>query len=148
MNEDPSPGFGRRGSVRRALAIATAIAVVCLDVSACTRAVGSRTILWPNTKQYDAKVATLALSPQAVHALRVEKTRDRPDGFFDPSPLFIIGDEYFFTVPEKAETRLQGHYVDGTTGVIRYRTSTKTVRGRAREFPEDAYQSVTVVSSP
>jgi hypothetical protein len=115
---------------------------------ACSHGGGSTMIVWPHTSQYDAKVRTLQLSPQSAHALLVERTRAHPDRFFDQAPLFIIEDEYFFAEPRKTETRLQGFYVNGNTGVIEYKTSTKVLKRGARYLPDNAYQSSTVLGGP
>ena len=105
-------------------------------------------ILWPGTSAYDEKVAGLALSPTAAHTALVEKTRTHPDRFFDRTPIFLVGDEYFFAEPHKTEIRLQGFYGDGATGRIEYRVSDKTVKRGSRKLPDDAFQSTSPVSEP
>jgi hypothetical protein len=106
-------------------------------------------ILWPRTSPYDEKVATLKLSPQAADTLLVAKTRDRPDRYFDRTPIFLVGNWYFFAVPSKTgPVGLQGFYVDGMSGRIEYRVSNKTVKHRSRKMPDDAFQSTSVLNEP
>lgn len=105
-------------------------------------------ILWPGTSAYDEKVATLVLSPAAAHTALVEKTRTHPDRFFDRTPIFLLGDQYFFAEPHKAEIRLQGFYVDGTTGRIEYRVSDKMVKRGSMKLPDDAFRSTSAISEP
>lgn len=105
-------------------------------------------ILWPGTSAYDEKVHKLALSPEAAHNLLVSKTTAHPDHFFDRTPLFLVGDQYFFTEPRKTEIRLQGFYVNGTTGRIEYRVSDRTVNNGSREMPNDPFRSSTLVNEP
>jgi len=108
----------------------------------------SETVLWPGTSAYDQKVGTLRLSPAAAHSTLVEKTRTHPDRFFDPTPIFVLGDEYFFAEPHKTEIRLQGFYVDGNTGRIEYRVSDKTMKRGSRKLPDDAFRSTSGISEP
>jgi hypothetical protein len=105
-------------------------------------------ILWPGTSAYEERVSTLALSPAAAHRVLVDKTAPHPDRFVDRMPIFLLGDQYFFTEPRKTEIRLQGFYVDGTTGRIEYRVSDKTVKRGAKQLPDDAFQSIAVIGEP
>jgi len=101
----------------------------------------SDVILWPETPLYSEKVRTLVLSPTEARALLVQNIKQRPDRFVDRSPIFLIGDQYFFAEPRKAEIRLDGFYVDGLTGRIEYRKSSKTVQYGCSVLPEDAFEA-------
>lgn len=105
-------------------------------------------IIWPGTAAYEEKVGTLALSPVAAHSVLVDKTATHPDRFVDRTPVFLLGDLYFFTEPRKTEIRLQGFYVDGNTGRIEYRVSDKTAKRGLKQLPDDSFQSIVVISGP
>jgi hypothetical protein len=105
-------------------------------------------ILWPGTSAYDEKASTLALSPAAAHSILLDKTATHPDRFVDRTPIFLLGDQYFLTEPRKTEIRLQGFYVDGTTGRIEYRVSDKTVKRGSKHLPVDAFESIAIISEP
>lgn len=108
----------------------------------------SEMILWPETSAYAQEVTSLRLSPTAAHTVLVANTRTHPDRFFDPTPMFLLGGKYFFAEPRKKEIRLQGFFVDGTTGRIEYRVSDKTVSRGAKSLPDDAFKSSTIINKP
>src|SRR5262249_23662961 len=111
-------------SLTLALSIATSVIVV-----ACTPHVQSPTnssrLVWFGTREFDDEAARLTLSPKAAHDLLVSKTRGYRYRYFDQTPVFIYGNEYFFADISKTDVALEGFYIDGMTGKASYRTSTK-----------------------
>ncbi len=106
---------------------------------------GEVLILWPGTDEFHARVQSLLLSIEEAHARLVGKTRDQPQRYFDRTPIFIVGDEYFFTEPSKTEVRIQGFYVNGRTGVIEYRTSDVAIESKQKTLPANPFTETTIV---
>lgn len=112
-----------------------------MSLGCCYAQQPSGRISWPQTKEYELRVRSLSLSPEKAHALLTSKTRQHPDPYFDRAPLFLLGDEYFFGVPNKTKIPIQGFYVNGVTGTIEYRTSKLFVDREDDVLPADAFIS-------
>lgn len=103
-------------------------------------------ILWPGTDAFNQQVKSLPLSVDEAREHLISKTRDHPDHFFDRTPIFIVGDEYFFSVPSKIDAvSLQGFYVNGRTGVIEYRRSNVTIHSRDKTLPPHPFTETKVI---
>ncbi|WHI47317.1 hypothetical protein [Microbulbifer sp. VAAF005] len=103
---------------------------------------GQVVVYWPGTNSFKRVVKNFSVSMEDAHQSLVAKTRKHPDRFFDKTPIFIVGDEYFFAEPLKAEISLQGFYVNGMTGKIEYRKSNKSIKSKQKKIPKDAYSEV------
>lgn len=105
----------------------------------------SHMIVWPGTPAYAQRLESLSISIEQAHALLVSKTRSHPDRFFDRTPIFIIGEEYFFSEPSKIGIPLQGFYLNGTSGTIEYRKSSSVITKDQTRLPEGAFTETQVI---
>lgn len=99
-------------------------------------------IYWPDTSPFKKIVKSFSVSVEDAHQSLVAKTREHPDRFFEKTPIFIVGDEYFFAEPLKTEISLQGFYVNGMTGKIEYRKSNSSIKSKRKKMPKDAFSEV------
>ena len=99
-------------------------------------------VYWPGTSSFKKVIRSFSVSVEDAHQSLVTKTREHPDRFFEKTPIFIAGDEYFFTEPLKTEISLQGFYVNGVTGKIEYRKSNSVIKPKRKKMPKDAYLEV------
>jgi len=107
---------------------------------------GDIPLAWPGSDAYRARVASLPISPDAARALLVAKTRDRPASYFDSTPTFLAGDEYFFTSElSRTAAPLQGFFVNGRSGAIEYRETAIAVEAHQRALPENAFTQITPI---
>ena len=122
----------------------TCLFLFSMNFGACGNGHEDEIILWPGTRAYEEKVGKLAISIEQAYRLLVSKTEDHPARYVYPNPIFIVGDDYFFTLPEKAGgILLQGFYVNGRTGVIEYRRSTTSIKKKKRQkLPKNAFTEI------
>lgn len=103
---------------------------------------GEVLILWPGTDAFSERVADLPISIEEAHSRLVEKTRDHPARYFDARPIFIVGDDYFFSDLSKVDVPLKGFYVNGRTGAIEYRDSVIAIVAHAKTLPPHAFTRI------
>lgn len=102
-------------------------------------------ILWSNSRKYERAIKAFPISTEEALKKLISKTRHR-DEYFYRNPLFIVGDNYFFTTkPMKEAVRLEGFYVNGHTGVIELRKSTVVTTKKLRTIPPNAFSEVEII---
>lgn len=102
-------------------------------------------IYWPGTPSYESRLKEFSISIEEADQLLVSKTRNHPDRFFDRTPIFIVGDEYFFAEPSKQDILLQGFFVNANTGKIEYRKSSVFIKSKQKRFPKDAFSEIQLI---
>jgi hypothetical protein len=96
-------------------------------------------VYWPGSISFKTIVKSFSVSVEDAHKSLVAKTREHPHRFFDKTPIFIVGDEYFFAEPLKDKISLQGFYVNGMTGKIEYRKSNYSIKSKQKKISKDVY---------
>jgi hypothetical protein len=104
-----------------------------------------REIFWPKSKEYSAAVHHLKYDEKQARELLLEGTRGSAGVYFDHMPLFIYKQEYCFGIPEKTRIPVAGYYVDGNTGAIALRKSSKYIQVNREKLPLDAFESEQVI---
>ena len=103
-------------------------------------------VIWPNSRESAEKVAAFKVTPEAASQILTENS-ERLRGFvgYKHWPGTIIGDYYRFGLAGKPNPRLQSVYVNGFTGRVELRYSTKSLKAGARSLPADPWDKIEVV---
>lgn len=126
----------------------TYLVVMLLALVACKESYasqGENVILWPGTDAFNERVHSLPLSIEDALALLVSKTRARDERYFLKTPIFIIGDDYFFAEGSKLDIPITGYFVDGKTRDIEYRKSSLTIKAGQSTLPENPFIEVLLI---
>jgi hypothetical protein len=99
-------------------------------------------LYWPGTSSFKKIAGSFSVSAEDAYTSLVVKTSEHPERFFDKTPIFIVGDEYFFAEPLKSEISLQGFYVNGMTGKIQYKRSNRSIKSKQKTMPNDVYLEI------
>ncbi len=126
----------------------TYLVVMLLALVACKESYASQggdVILWPGTDAFNERVHSLPLSIEDALALLVSKTRARDERYFLKTPIFIIGDDYFFAEGSKLDIPITGYFVNGKTRDIEYRKSSLTIKAGQSTLPENPFIEVLLI---
>lgn len=102
-------------------------------------------MIWPSSSLYESTVEKLPISVKDAHQLLLTKTKGHSEGFFSSKPIFIVGDEYYFAKPSKAEASINGFFVNGKTGRIEHRKSDFMIKARQKKLIMDSSMKIEVI---
>lgn len=90
------------------------------------------------------KKASLAFAVSEAEALKIAiNNREKCEyKYFDGAPLAIIGDYFFFGIPQKSNYSLTGIYVNGYNGRVEFRKYPKMLGRRPRFVSGDDYVEI------
>jgi hypothetical protein len=76
---------------------------------------------------------------------RIEAFAGDTERYFSMTPIFIVGDDYFFAVGSKLDIPITGYFVDGKTRDIEYRKSSLTIKAGQSTLPENPFFEVLLI---
>jgi hypothetical protein len=124
-------------SLNRVLEQITALGMVATVLGAATGC-AQRQVFWPGTPEYVSKTVSFRLNEEDAYKLILQS--DVKPRLLDNKPTFVTSNDYFFSEPRKhGGVALTGHYVNGHTGTVVYRTSRHTISYGARTLPTGVY---------
>lgn len=126
-----------------------AVTIISLTIMQCKHVSfkGEDEIIWPGSETFNEVSRSFKISPEKARDLLYDKTRkmEGKKSYYYNSLLFIVNDEYFFSEPHKEKTQFEGFYVNGNTGLIRYKKSSLVTTKKLRYLPNDAYGEVEII---
>jgi hypothetical protein len=102
-------------------------------------------IIRADTKSFNERELKFRYSEAQAREFLYAATKQSPNAVFDRRCLFIVGTEYMFGVARKDRLPLSGYYVDGNTGRIIKKTSTRYLKWFNRKLPKDPYEKEEVI---
>jgi hypothetical protein len=79
--------------------------------------------VFPGTKWYDARVASMNVSPETAFMLARRAAVDAGrTQYITQRPLVIYDRQYVFSLPVAGGVSLKGYHVDGDDGTVRFYT--------------------------